>query len=229
MLRITYCRREVDEDGSCQPYVKPSTLGGMGLFTKGKPCPIEYVLPLRMFILFGPPTPQHFSVAGWSTSCLRTAACLRARMLACWCRDAKGTNETAAWGMRAFSPSKRMIRCGNRKANLLHSTWWRSASIRNGIETRLLGVESWGPSRRCANTLTLDKTWTGTIHDTRRTTPLQPMVPNYSKNKKKTLVGTICSMFKVELRKVLAELCARPSVCVCVLQTNGACCCHLTV
>lgn len=54
MLRITYCRREVDEDGSCQPYVKPSTLGGMGLFTKGKPCPIEYVLPLRMFILFGP-------------------------------------------------------------------------------------------------------------------------------------------------------------------------------
>jgi len=34
--------REVDEDGSCQPYVKPSTLGGMGLFTKGKPCPIEY-------------------------------------------------------------------------------------------------------------------------------------------------------------------------------------------
>jgi len=32
----------VDEDGTCQPFVKPSTLGGMGLFTKGKPMPIEY-------------------------------------------------------------------------------------------------------------------------------------------------------------------------------------------
>ena len=32
----------MDEDGTCQPFVKPSTLGGMGLFTKGKPMPIEY-------------------------------------------------------------------------------------------------------------------------------------------------------------------------------------------
>ena len=39
---INHKRREVDEDGIVQPYVKPSKLGGFGLFTKGKPAPIEY-------------------------------------------------------------------------------------------------------------------------------------------------------------------------------------------
>lgn len=32
----------IDSDGSAVPYVKISPLGGMGLFTKGKPTPIEY-------------------------------------------------------------------------------------------------------------------------------------------------------------------------------------------
>lgn len=34
--------REVDEDGVCTPYVKASAKGGKGLFSVGKPAPIEY-------------------------------------------------------------------------------------------------------------------------------------------------------------------------------------------
>ena len=34
--------RELDEDGVCTPYVKTSAKGGKGLFSVGKPAPIEY-------------------------------------------------------------------------------------------------------------------------------------------------------------------------------------------